>query len=63
MNGCNGGQLRGSQAAPAQRIDYVVLKGRVQLFEFAHRSMSSTEWALAAARSMEDISDSAKVSA
>jgi len=61
VNRCDGRELGRAQRAPAQRVDDVVLQGRVQLFEFAHSSMSSTEVALAAARSTTDISLSASV--
>ena len=62
MNRCDGCKLRGSQGTPAQRVDDVVLQGWMQLLEFAHSSMSSTEFALAAARSDADISLSESVS-
>jgi hypothetical protein len=62
MNRRDRRQLGWTQRAPAQCVDDVVLQGRVQLLEFAHSSMSSTEVALAAARSTTDISLSASVS-
>ena len=61
MNGRNGCQLRRSQRAPTQRVDDVVLQRWVQLLELVHSSISSTDAALAAARSVADISVSASV--
>lgn len=56
-------QLRGSKRAPAQRVDNVVLDGRVEALEFRHvSSMSSKEMAPAAARSFTVISASTSVS-
>ena len=63
MDRSNCSELRGAQRAPAQRVDHVVLEGGMQLLEFGHNPMSSTEFALAAARSEADISVSERVSA
>jgi hypothetical protein len=62
MDGGDGLQLGLPQHSPPQRVDDVVLQRRVEFFEFAHKSISSTDAALAAARSMADISVSASVS-
>ena len=62
LNRFDGVELRWSQCAPAQRVDNVVLERRMQGFECAHKSMSSTLAAPAAARSLTVISPSLSVS-
>src|SRR5690606_24968303 len=54
----DGLELRRPQTWPPERIDNVILDSRMQAVELAHSSMSSTETALAAARSFTVISDS-----
>ena len=61
LDGLDSLNLRRPKGVPSQRIDDVVLKRWVQLLKFAHSSISSTDVALAAARSTTDISLSAKV--